>query len=66
MATYAVTVNPFGSFSGNVTLGVTGLPGGVTPSFAANPVAVGKSTTMTIDTTGLGVGTYNLQVAGTG
>ena len=66
MASYTVTVNLFGSFSGNVTLGVTGLPAGVTPSFAANPVAVGNSTTMAIDTSRLGIGAYDLQVIGTG
>ena len=66
MAAYSVTVNLFGSFSGKVTLGVMGLPAGATPSFSENPVAVGNSTTMTIDTSGLGLGVYNLQLAGSG
>jgi hypothetical protein len=64
MATYSVTVNPFGSFSDKVTLGVTGLPAGVAASFAVNPVAAGGSTAMTIDTKSLAVGAYDLQVVG--
>ena len=65
MASYSVTVNPFGSFSGRVVLAVAGLPAGVAASFAANPVAAGGSTTMTIDTGPLAAGVYDLQMVGT-
>ena len=63
-AAYDVTVNADAGFTDNVTLGVTGLPVGVTPTFATNPVAPNATTTLTIPTSALDVQTYNLKVTG--
>jgi hypothetical protein len=41
-----INITPLGGFTGNVTLAATGLPSGVTASFAANPTA--GSTVMTL------------------
>jgi trimeric autotransporter adhesin len=49
-ATYTITV-PAQGFSGSVTLSCTqGLPSGAACSFSSNPVAPGKSSTLTIST----------------
>jgi hypothetical protein len=62
VASYVVTVNPFGAFSDKVTLRVTGLPVGASASFTVNPVVAGGSTAVMVDTSSLPDGTYNLQV----
>ncbi len=51
--------------AGNVTLSVTGLPGGASAGFVANPVAVPGNTDLTISTSALAPGAYSLTVSGT-
>lgn len=63
-AVYDVTINAGEGFTDNVTLGVTGLPGGVTPTFADNPLGPDATTTLTIPTSALDVQTYSLKVTG--
>ena len=63
---YPVTVTPINSFSGTVTLGVSGLPSGATAGFAPPSITGGGGSTMTV-TVGAGValGTYPLTITGT-
>ena len=64
--TTSVSVNPQYGFTGNVNLSVSGLPSGVTASFAPNPVAgiTGSSTlTLTASTTA-SLGQYNITITG--
>ena len=66
-ASYSITVNPAGGFTGNVTLSVTGsLPTGVGVNFSPNPVAAGSSSAMNVTTSGsTPPGTYTIDVQGT-
>ncbi len=65
-AIYTVAVGATGSFSGNVTLSVTGVPTGASASFSVNPVTAPGSSQMTISGTGsVTPGTYSLTVTGT-
>ncbi|MGB9085997.1 MAG: hypothetical protein WCC46_15305, partial [Terriglobales bacterium] len=45
--TSTVTVNPANGFSGSVTLSASGLPSGVTASFAPNPTTTTSTLTFT-------------------
>lgn len=63
-ASYLVTVNADDGFTDNVTLSVSGLPVGTSPSFVDNPVAPDATTTMSIDTTGFSPATLSLKVNG--
>jgi uncharacterized membrane protein len=51
-------------FSGNVTLGVSGLPAGVTASFSTNPTTYNSSLTLTASSAAA-VGTYTITITGT-
>jgi hypothetical protein len=63
-ATYTVSVNPTGGFSGSVNLAATGLPSGATASFTPNPT--GGASTLKIQTTAsTKPGGYTLTVTGT-
>jgi subtilisin-like proprotein convertase family protein len=64
-AVYAVAVGVSGSYSGNVTLSVTGLPAGANGSFSVNPVAAPGNSNLTVTTAGVAAGTYNLTINGT-
>lgn len=64
-AVYAVSVGITGSYSGNVTLSVSGLPAGANGSFSVNPVAAPGSSNLTVTTAGVAPGTYNLTINGT-
>jgi hypothetical protein len=64
-ATSYVNVNPQGGFTGSVTLAITGLPSGVTASFASNPVSTGSSAlTLTASSTAA-LGQYTAIITGT-
>ena len=65
-ATYTVNVSASSTFTGNVSLGVTGLPAGATASFSPNPVTGGSgSSTLTISAASTTpVGTYTLTITG--
>ena len=63
-ASYIAIVNADPGFTNDVTLGVSGLPVGVTPAFSVNPVPPGGSSTLTIATAGIDVGTHNLALTG--
>ncbi len=68
-ATYTVTIDATGGFSGNVTLATANLPTGATSSFSPGSVNVPPSanSTLTIGNTGsLATGTYNFDVEATG
>ena len=63
--TSTVSVNPQYGFTGSVNLAVTGLPSGVTASFAPNPTATGSSVlTLTANSTAT-PGTTTLTITGT-
>lgn len=49
---------------GRATLGVLGLPSGVTPTFGANPIGPDASTTLTIPSSTLDLGTLSLTLTG--
>jgi hypothetical protein len=66
IASYDVTATAEAGFTGDVTLGLTGLPVGVTPTFAVNPLGAGDTTELTIPTTALNLGTLILTVTGEG
>jgi hypothetical protein len=62
-AGYAVTINPTGGFTGQVTLSVTGLPNGASGGFTANPATA--STTLSVTTSpSTPTGTYALIITG--
>jgi len=65
-ATTSVTITPSGGFSGSVTLGVNGLPQGVTASFNPTSILTAGSSVMTVTTaSGTPAGTYPLTITGT-
>ncbi len=65
-ATFTVSTAVVSGTPGDVSLSVTGLPAGTTPSFSTNPVAAGGSSTLTVpipaDTA---AGTFTVTVTGT-
>ncbi|HRD54407.1 MAG TPA: zinc-dependent metalloprotease family protein [Flavobacteriales bacterium] len=65
-ATYAVQVGSLLGYSSAVTLGTTGLAGGLSASFSPNPVTPGGSSTLTISGTGnVAPGNYNFTLTAT-
>src|SRR5215472_7622157 len=60
---YGVTITPTGSFSGQVSLSVNGLPTGATANFAPNP-ATTTSTLSVTTSTSTPAGTYPLTITG--
>jgi subtilisin family serine protease len=64
--TYTVSTASRGSFAGNVTLALSGLPAGATATFTPNPVGTPASSTLRVQTTGSTTrGTFTLRVTGT-
>jgi uncharacterized membrane protein len=61
---YGVTITPMGSFSGLVTLSVSGLPSGASGTFAPNPAMTSSTLSLTTSTT-TPAGTYTLTITGT-
>src|SRR5437763_5973984 len=60
---YGVTISPTGGFTGQVSLGVSGLPGGATGSF--NPTPATASSTLSVTTSAsTPTGTYSLTLTG--
>jgi uncharacterized membrane protein len=59
-----VNVNPLSGFAGSVTLSASGLPSGVTASFAPNPISPGGSTLTLTASSSAGVGQYNVIITG--
>ncbi len=59
-----INVNPQYGFTGNVSLSVSGLPGGVTGSFSPNPTT-GSSTLTLTATSSANPGQYTVRVSGT-
>lgn len=65
-ANVVYSVNVSSNFTSDVTLSVANLPAGLTATFAANPVAPGGNTTLTLSNTGaLAEGTYGFKLEGT-
>jgi hypothetical protein len=61
-ATYTVTVGASGSFAGVVSLSQTGLSNG---TFAPSSITGSGSSTLTVNTSALGAGSYPFTIAGT-
>ena len=59
--TYGVTITPANGFTGQVTLGVTGLPSGANGSFSPNPTT-GSSTLTVTASSSTPVGAYTLTI----
>jgi hypothetical protein len=65
-AAYTASVTAQNGFTGTVSLGVTGLPGGATASFSPTTVNTSGNSTLTVTTgTSTPAGTYSLFVTGT-
>src|SRR5207245_2491839 len=62
-ASYGVTINPTGGFTGQVTLSVSGLPGGGSGSFSPNP-ATGSSSLSVTTGASTPAGSYTLTITG--
>src|SRR5258708_30029232 len=60
---YSVTISPTGGFTGQVTLSLSGLPGGASGSFAPNP-ANASSTLSVTTSTSTPAGGYTLSITG--
>jgi uncharacterized membrane protein len=60
-----VFVSPNAGFNGNVTLGISGLPSGVTASFSPNPTVYGNSTVTFNASSSASLGQYNVTLTGT-
>jgi hypothetical protein len=58
-----ITVTPLGGFTGSVTLSASGLPAGVTASFATNPTTASSALTLAA-TASAAAGAYNVTVTG--
>jgi uncharacterized membrane protein len=59
--TYGITITPKGTFTGNVTLSVSGLPAGSTSGFSPNPAT--SSSTLTVSTnSATPLGSYPLTI----
>jgi len=64
--TFSATVSPLNGFSGTVSFGVTGLPGGATASFSPTTVVGSGSSTLSITTSSTtATGTYPLTITAT-
>jgi uncharacterized membrane protein len=65
-AAYTVTIGALNGFSGTVSFGVTGLPGGAGASFSPTTVNTSGSSTMTVTTAAnLPPGSYPVTITGT-
>jgi uncharacterized protein YjdB len=63
--TFAASTQSLNGFSGNVILSTTGLPSGISVTFSPNPVAVGSSSTMTVNaSSSTATGAYGLTING--
>jgi hypothetical protein len=60
---YSVTISPTGGFTGQVTLGVSGLPSGANGSFTPNPATTSATLSVTTSTS-TPAGTYTLTITG--
>jgi polygalacturonase len=64
--TYSVNVGALNGFTGNVTLGISGLPTGATGTFNPNPVSNSGASTLTVSTNATTqANTYSLVITGT-
>ena len=63
--TDTIEITDAGGFSGNVTLSASGLPSGVTASFATNPAAVSSVLTLTATGSATIGGPVNVTITGT-
>ena len=63
-ATWAVCVAADG-LTGDITLDVTNLPTNAVDSYGTNPIAYNGSTTVTVATTGVAAGHYDMNITGT-
>jgi hypothetical protein len=64
--TFTISTSAFNSFTGNISLSVTGLPAGVTASLNPSSIAAGSSSTLTITAaTNTLTGDYTFDIVGT-
>jgi len=62
-----ITSTPFGGYSSNINLSVSGLPSGVSANFAQTPIGASGSTTLNFTATPTAqTGTFSVTVTGTG
>jgi subtilisin-like proprotein convertase family protein len=64
-ANYSVAVGAVSGFTGSVTLSLAGNPAPSSGTFTPNPVTVGGSSSLAVNTTGVASGTYPLTINGT-
>lgn len=65
VASFTVTATAHGTYSKNISLTLTGLPVGVTPTFSVNPIGPNGSSTISIPTAAIPVGVLSLVLTGT-
>jgi hypothetical protein len=65
-ATFSLNITPSGSFSGQVSFEINGLPNGAEATWSSNPASVPSVVTLTVSTFGVASGTYPIQVIITG
>ena len=64
---YTATVTPANSFTGSVTMSVSGLPTGASGSFSPNPVVItsgAQDSTLSVNTGSAAAGTYTVEISG--
>ena len=64
-ANTTVSVTPTNGYTGTVTFGTTGLPGGATSAFVPTSTAVPGSSTLTITANGVAAGSYPFTITAT-
>jgi hypothetical protein len=62
---YSVHAWPWEDFTGNITLDISGLPAGATDSYSVNPITYNGSSLVTVTTTGVAAGNYDMYITGT-
>jgi hypothetical protein len=60
----SVTVNSINGFASPTTMSVSGLPGGVSPSWSKNPATPGSATVLTFTASRARVGTFTVTIRG--
>jgi len=63
-AFYDINIDQFGNYTDPVALSLIGLPAGATTTWSANPVNTPGLSTLTITTSGVASGLYNITVQG--
>ena len=62
---YTVHAEPWNDFTGNITLDISGLPANATDSYSVNPITETGTSSVTVTTTGVALGTHKMYITGT-